>query len=138
MWDDMPTLNSTVTLGLTYSPPGAPVNSGAVSYSVTATSRAQSVGQIDIGSDASGGEQFSIPFGSISAAKIAVVKNTSASSYLLLINGAPAFRIPAGGEFAFAATTSSAVDGVESLTVEVITVPASGTYDYIQYFIYGD
>ena len=134
----MPTLNSTVTLGLTYSPPGAPVNSGAVSYSVTATSRAQSVGQIDIDSSASGGNQFEIPFGSISDVKMAVVKNTSSNPYLLVVNGTPTFRLPAGGEFVFAASTASSVDGITSLEVEVITVPSAGTYDYVQYFVYGD
>lgn len=136
MIQGMPTLNSTVTLGIQYSPPGAPVNSGAVSYSVTATSRAQSVGQIDVTSTDEVNDTFSIPFGSITDVKMVVVKNTSSNAYVLQVNAGDTFQIPAGGEFAYAASTAASANKIESLSIKVVSVPA--TYDYIQYFVYGD
>ncbi len=132
----MPTLNSTVTLGIQYTPPGGATNSGTVSYSVTASSRAQSVGQIDVTSGDAVGTPFEIPFGSISDVKMAIIKNTSSNPYLLDINGADVMQIPAGGEFIYAASTAATSDAIESLTVKVVSVPSS--YDYIQYFVYGD
>lgn len=134
----MAATNATVTLGIQYTPPSAPANSGNVSYQVAASCQAQNVGQIDINPSDAPGTLFSLPFGSVGAAKVIVVKNRGIQEYGVRINGSPtdSFRLSAGAEFAFAASSIPTLGQLNSIDIAVITSPAQT--EYCEYFIFGD
>jgi hypothetical protein len=132
----MPLLNATVTIGLQYTPPGGVQNSATVSFPITASCAAQNVGQIDVNSTVSALDEIEIPFGSVSDAKIIVVKNLGANEYGIKISGSSVFRLPPGGEWMYGGTAAPSAETVSSCTVVVIDVPTST--EYLQYFVFGD
>lgn len=134
----MPNLNATATISLQYTPPGGAVNSGLLSYAVTATCAAQNVGQIDVVNTASPGDEIEIPFGSVGDAKIFVLKNLSSNDYGVKLNGSASvnFSVAANGEFAYAV---NAVPGADTLTGVTLVVSSTPTNtDFLQYFVFGD
>jgi hypothetical protein len=128
----------TVTLGIQYTPPSAPANSGNVSYQVAASCQAQNVGQIDVGPTDAPATVFPIPFGSIEAAKVLIVKNRGSVDLGLRLNAAltDSFKIPPGGEFVFAAAAAPGTTPITSAAVAVITSPPAS--ECCEYFAFGD
>lgn len=134
----MPTYNATATVNLQYTPPGSATNSGILSYTVTANCAAQNVGQIDVTTAATVGDTISIPFGSISDAKVFVLKNLGANSYGIRINGsvAPIVDIAPNGQFTYSVSTIPGANSLTDVTLEVLSVPTAT--EYLQYFVFGD
>ena len=127
-----------VTLGIQYTPPSAPVNSGQSTFSVTAIHSAQNVGQIDVNSTDIPTTVFVIPFGSVAAAKVAIVKNLMSSDVGIRINGSVTdnFRLAAGGELAYACQTAPNSSPLASISV--VTTASPGSTENISYWIMGD
>ena len=134
----MAATTATVTLSIQYTPPSAPANSGNVSYQVAATCQAQNVGQIDINPSDAPATLFVIPFGSIAAAKIFVLKNRGTLDIGVRLNGAvtDTFRIAAGGEWAYVMSAIPTAGTLTGVTVAVITSPAQ--VEYCEYMAFGD
>jgi hypothetical protein len=129
---------ATVTLSIQYTPPSAPANSGNVSYQVSANCQAQNVGQIDINPSDAPATLFVIPFGSIGAAKIFVLKNKGTVDIGVRLNGAvtDTFRLAPGGEWAYAMSAAPTAGTLTGVTVAVITSPAQ--VEYTEYMAFGD
>lgn len=130
--------NVTVTLTVQWTPPSAAANSGSVTFAVTAPHNAQSVGQLDVNPAVSPPDVVPVPFGSVDKAKVAVVKNLTSSEIGLRINGANAdnIKIPAGGEWVYAAATAPAATPLTALDVVILTAPLA--VEQIAYYVYGD
>ena len=133
----MPT-NVTVTTNLQWTPPSAPVNSGNASMSVVASINAQNVGSIDVQTTDTSPTTFAIPFGSISAAKVLLIKNMMSSDISVRLNGdnADTFRIPSGGAIHYAAPATPGSVPISSVTVITTVTPTQ--VETIHYFVFGD
>lgn len=133
----MPT-NAIVTLTVQWTPPSAAANSGSVTFAVTAPHNAQSVGQLDVNPAVTAPDVVPVPFGSVDKAKVAVVKNLTSSEIGLRINGAVAdnVKIPAGGEWMYAAATAPAATALSSLDVVILTAPSA--VEQVAYYVFGD
>lgn len=133
----MPT-NVTVTASIQWTPPSAPANSGNATFSAVAAVNAQNVGQIDVPMSTGPATQFDLPFGSVAAAKIIMIKNEMSSDVGIRINGSEAdnFRVPAGGFVLYAAPQAPGSTPWSSATAVTTATPAA--VEAIQYFIYGD
>lgn len=129
---------ATATLTLQWTPPSAAVNSGNVTFSLSANHNAQNVGQIDINPADAPPTTFVIPFGSVGKAKIAVLKNLMSSEISVRLNGAvtDTFVLPANGEFVYAA--SSTPSTVPLTAISIITSAAPAAVEQINYWILGD
>lgn len=132
----MPNLNATNTLNLQYTPPGSAVNSGLLSYTVTASCAAQNVGQIDITSSANPSDVIDIPFGSVGESKIFAVKNLGANEYGLKLNGTLVMNLAPGAQFVHAANVAPNSNPLTGASIVVLNTPSST--DYVQYFVFGD
>jgi len=128
----------TFTAAVQWTPPSAPANSGNATFSVVAQVNAQNVGQVDVQTTDAPATLFPMPFGSVSAAKILIVKNMMSSEVGVRINGAVAnnFRIPAGGMVTYAAPVAPGAEPWTSATIVTTATPAS--IEAVQFFIFGD
>jgi hypothetical protein len=133
----MPT-NVTVTASIQWTPPSAPANSGNATFNVVSAVNAQNVGQIDVQTTDAPATAFPIPFGSVAAAKVILIKNMMSSEIGVRINGAVAdtFRIPAGGWVMYAAPVGPNATPWSSATVVTTATPAA--IENVQFFVYGD
>jgi len=128
----------TLTLGIQYTPPSAPTNSGVSTLGTSGTSNAQSVGHVDIPNGTVIGTVFSIPVSSISAVKCVVIKNNMLSDIGVRLNGAVAdeFEIAPGGEFML---SGSAAGGTTPITqVDIVTTADPAATEQVSYWLYGD
>lgn len=127
-----------VTLGIQYTPPSAPVNSGQSSFSTSSVYNSQNVGQIDVQPTDIPATIFIIPFGSIASAKVAVIKNLMSSDIGVRINGAVAdnFKISAGGELIYACQIAPSSNPMASISI--VTTATPGSIENVSYWIFGD
>lgn len=130
--------NFTATLSLQYTPPGAPVNSGVATLAAVGTYNANSVGTVDVPPGTVVGTTFSIPFSSIAAAKLCVIRNNMSSAIGIRINGAVAnnFQVAAGGEFMYASPAAPGSDPLTSIVVVTTVDPTQ--IERISYWVFGD
>jgi hypothetical protein len=128
----------TVTASVQWTPPSAPANSGNATFNVVAQVNAQNVGQIDVQTTDAPATVFALPFGSVAAAKVLVIKNMMSSEVGVRINGAVAnnFRVPAGGMVVYAAPVAPGAEPWTSVSVVTTATPAA--IENVQFFIYGD
>lgn len=134
----MATKQFTVTVGLQYTPPSAPDNSGVVTLGTSGNTNAQNVGTIDVPNGTVVGTVFGIPFGSVSAAYCCIIKNKMTSSIGVRINGAGSdtFEIAPSGEFML---SGSAAPSTTPLTqVDIVTTADPTSTEQIDYFVFGD
>ncbi len=130
--------NFTATLNLQYTPPGAPANSGVAALAVGGTYNAGQAGTIDVPTTAAVGDSFSIPFGSVQAAKLLVFRNSLSSEIAVKLNGSGSanFNIPPGGELAYAVPTAPGANPMASAS---FTITAVGlVVERVQYWCFGD
>ncbi len=134
----MPATPATVTVGLQYTPPSAPSNSGNVAFTIAPSSNSQNVGQIDVNPADTAGTTFSIPFGSVSIPKLIILKNLTSVEIGLRINGSLTnnFRMAPGGIFIDGASVAVGSEPISSLEIVIIT--ATIQVEYFQYFVFGD
>jgi hypothetical protein len=130
--------NAIVNLGVQWTPPSAPANSGSSSFVVTASYNEQNVGNIGIPSATPPATDFAIPFGTVGKAKVIVIKSLAAQELELRINGAvtSTFNIPPQGVVAFACSTEPSVD--EWASAVVTTTGTNTALETVQYQIFGD
>lgn len=128
----------TLNLSMVYTPPAAPANSGQASLAVTHTYNASAVGTIDIPPTTVVGTSFSVPFGSVSAAKTLVIRNNMTSELGVRLNAAGAnnFNIPPGGEFVYSAPIAPLA--VPITAVALITTVDPTTLERVIFAIFGD
>ena len=129
---------TTVSLGVSYTPPGASLNSGNSTFQLQATYNGQSVGQIDVPSTFTPGTQIDVPFGNIAATKVVIIKNMMSVEVGVRLNGAVTntFNLAPGGECAYA--TPSAPSSVPLTSAGVVPVAAPSTTESCYYFVFGD
>ena len=134
----MPADNFTATLGLQYTPPAAPANSGVASLAVAGTYNAGQPGNIDVPSGTAISTVFPIPFGSVSDTKLCVIRNNMSSDLGVRINGAVAnnFELAPGGVFMYAGSAAPATDPLTSVSVVTPAVPA--TLEKVLFWTVGD
>jgi len=130
--------NVVVTLGVQWTPPSAPANSGSSSTVVTASYNAQNVGTIDVPSATGPATAFTIPFGNVNKAKVIVIKSKMTKEIELAINGAPAstFNIPPQGVVVLASSTEPLAD--EWASAIVTTTDTNTAVEFVEYAIFGD
>lgn len=130
--------NVVVSTSITWTPPFAPSNSGASTFSITASYNAQNVGNVDIPASTPPGTDFTVPFGTVDKAKVIALKNSGSKELELKINGAMAstFNIPAGAGVIYESSTEQATSGWTSATVT--TTDTHTTIDPLQFWIFGD
>lgn len=129
---------ATATLSLQYTPPSAPTNSGNAVFSLSASFNAQNVGQIDVNPSDTAPTTFPIPFGSVSKAKILVIKNLGTTDIGVRLNGSPSdnFQISAQGELAYVCQTAPATTPITSASI--VTTASPPAVETIQYWVFGD
>jgi hypothetical protein len=131
---------ATVTTNLTISwtPPGAALNSGNSIYQLQATYNGQNVGQVDITTAYVPAALVSIPFGNVTAAKVLFVKNMMSQEVSVRLNGAIAdtFNLPPGGEFLYAIPAAPLAVPMTSATISAAAAPA--VTESVQFFLLGD
>lgn len=128
----------TATLNLQYTPPGAPANSGVAALPVQGTYNAGQSGTIDVPTTVTIGDIIAVPFGSVQAAKLVVLKNNLSAELSVKLNGSSAvnFNIPPGGEFMYSIPTTPGASPFASLSVVLTAVPT--LVERILYFVFGD
>ncbi len=130
--------NFSVTLNLQYTPPGSPANSGVAAFPVAGTYQAGQSGTVDVPTTASVGDIISIPFGSVAAAKLVVLRNNLSAEVGVRLNGAVAnnFNIPPGGEFIYAVPTAPGAVPLSQMDIVLTAVPT--VKERIIYLTLGD
>ncbi len=133
----MPT-NVTVNASVQWTPPSAPANSGNATFNVVAPCNAQNVGQIDVQTTDAPNTSFAIPFGSVAAAKILIIKNMLSAEIAVRLNGSGSdnFRIAAGGVLMYSAPIAPGSTPLSSVTV--LTTASPSVIENVQFFVYGD
>lgn len=129
---------TTVSLGVSYTPPGASLNSGNSTFQLQSTYNGQSVGQVDVATTYTPGTPIPVPFGNIAAAKVVIVKNMMSVEIGIRLNGAISntFNLAPGGEFAYAASAAPSSTPLISASINPVSVPA--TTESVYYFVFGD
>lgn len=130
--------NFNATLNLKYTPPGAPAGSGVAALTSAGTYQAGQAGTTDIPPGTVVGASFSIPFGSVTAAKLFVIRNNASSEISVKLNGSasPVFNIPPGGEFVYSAPT--APGAVPLTSVAFLTTEDPTTTERVLWWCFGD
>lgn len=127
-----------MTLGLQWTPPFAALNSGNSSFNLSAQYNAQNVGQIDVPGATPAATVFPIPFGTVSSAKVLVVKNMMSTDVGIRFNGAVAdnFQVAAGACVAVFAPAAPVANPLTSISVVTTAVP--GATEQLSFWVYGD
>jgi hypothetical protein len=132
------TFNS--TLNIQYTPPSAPANSGVASLVVGGTYNGGQAGSIDVPTTiiVSPPTVIPVPFGSVAAAKLLIIRNNMSSEIGVRLNGAVAntFNLPPGGEFVYAVPTTPGAIPLTSADVIPTVVPT--VTEQIHFFVFGD
>lgn len=119
--------NFTTTLGIQWTPPAAPDNSGNSTYTVQNTYVADNVGRIDIPNGTVIGTVFPIPFGGVGRGKMIVIKNKMTSDIGIRLNAAIAnnFELGPDGEFAYITPTAPATTPLSSIDIVTTVDPTN-------------
>jgi hypothetical protein len=131
----------TVTLGVQFTPPSAPANSGVSTFGAQGNYNAQNVGAIDVPTTVVPPTDFAIPFGSVSAASMALVKNLTSNAIGLKLNGSLTvnYDLAPGAIWMMAGATASTGVGSTPLTAISATVTVAPTIvEAVQYMVFGD
>jgi len=133
----MPASQFTVTLGVQFTPPSAPVNSGVSTFGAQGNCDAQNVGTIDVPTTMTPPTTYDIPFGSVASASMVLVKNNMTAAVGLKINGSVTvnFDLAPGAIFMMAGPTASA--GVPLISVSATVTAAPTATEQLSYFVFG-
>jgi hypothetical protein len=128
----------TVTLGVQFTPPSAPINSGVSTFGAQGSYNAQNVGAIDVPSTITPPMDYDIPFGSVSAASMALVKNATSNPIGLKFNGSLTvnYDLAPGAVWVMAGATASS--GVPLTSISATVTAAPTIVENIVYFLFGD
>jgi hypothetical protein len=129
---------ATVNVSITYTPPAGATNSATASLATAASNSAQNVGVIDVPSGTGPAATFPIPFGSVAAAKILIVKNAMSSDLGVQLNGSGTdiYQISAGGMMMIGMPTEPGADTLTDATITVIDAITSA--QTVQFWVFGD
>lgn len=130
--------NFTATLNLQYTPPGAPVNSGVAAMSVGGTYQAGQAGSIDVPPGTTVDTVLGVPFGSVSKAKLLVLKNGLSSELGVRLNASVTnnFNVPPGGVVSYAVPVAP---GAVPLTqVDIVTTVDPSATERVLFWCFGD
>lgn len=99
---------------------------------------AQNVGIIDVEAGTAPATEFAIPFGSVEAAKLLIVRNLMTSEVQVKVNGslAPIFTIPAQGMEMFAVPSIAATFPIAAMSF--LTTATPGNTESVQYWLFGE
>lgn len=128
----------TLTVGVQYTPPSAPTNSGVASFTTQASCNAQNVGQIDVQPTDAPSSLFPVPFGSVGYGKVVVIRNLMTTEVGVRLNGEVTnrFRLPAGGELVYATPIAPSLEPLASVTL--VTTASPTNPENILYWVFGD
>lgn len=129
----------TITLGLQYTPPGTPTNSGVATLGTQGTANAQSVGVIDVPTLVVPPLDYDIPFGSIASATMALVKNLTANPIGLKFNGSITvnYTLAPGAIWMMAGPIAPTGTPLTAIAATVTVAPLTVT-ESLLYWIFGD
>ena len=132
------TFNS--TLNIQYTPPSAPANSGVASLLVGGTYNGGQAGSIDVPTTivVSPPTVIPVPFGSVAAAKLLVIRNNMSSEVGVRLNGSVdnTFNIPAGSVISYMAPTAPGAVPLTSVDIVPTVIPT--VVEQIHYWCFGD
>lgn len=130
--------NFSVSLNLQYTPPGAPANSGVAAIPSAGTYNAGQAGTIDVPSSVTIGDILPVPFGSVAAGKLVVLKNNLSADVSVKLNGSSPvnFNLPPGGVFMYAAPTAPGASPMTSVSLVLTAVPT--VTERVSFWIMGD
>lgn len=127
---------STFSSTLTFTPPLA-TSPQQVPFSSVETNVPQSVGTLDIPVGTGANVAIPVPFGTISAADVLVIKNNGNQDIGLRINGIPTspavlYQIPPGGLLSIIHPAAPGGSPITSAQIDTTVIQASvvGTVDY--------
>ena len=130
--------NFTATLNLQYTPPGAPVNSGVAALAIGGTYQAGQAGSIVVPPGTTVATVIPVPFGSVSKAKLFVVKNGLSADLGVRLKGAVTntFNLPPGGIFSYEAPVAPAA--IPLTQVDLVTTVDPTVTERTLYWAFGD
>ena len=130
--------NFSATFTFTYTPPNAPVNSGVASLAVSGTYQGGQAGSVDVPPGTTVGTVLSIPFGSVAAAKVLVIRNNMSSEVGIRLNGSGSnnFNIPAGGQIVYLVPTTPVA--VPLTAASIITIVDPTAIERVNFWVFGD
>lgn len=128
----------TVTLGVQFTPPSAPANSGVSTFGAQGNYNAQNVGTIDVPTSITPPMDYVIPFGSVALASMVLIKNMTSSTIGLKINGSMTVNheLAPGAIWMMAGATAPTGTPLTAMSATVSAAPT--TIEQIQYMIFGD
>lgn len=123
---------------IVYTPPLAAPNSGAASLSTQGVYNAQNVGSVDVPAGTTTATSFSVPFGSVGAASVVIVRNQMSTPINVRLNGSgtDTFELAPGAMFRYESPTTPATTPITA--VECITTAEPTAIENIFYWIFGD
>jgi hypothetical protein len=128
----------TMTFNMTYTPPGAPLNSGTFSKTVSFSYTAMTSGIMDIPDATVASTVFPIPFGTINAnAQVLIVFNMNNKDIGIRLNGSVTdiYQIPPGGMLTIGSPTTSTSNPLTSAAVTTTALQVgTGT---VEFFVLG-
>lgn len=126
------------TLGIQWTPPAAPANSGNSTLAVQGRVNVPSSGAIDVPAATVAATVFPVPFGSVSKPLFFAVKNLMSSDIGIRFNGSSDnnFKLAPGG---FVVLAMPAATDDESLTqCSIVTTDVPDALEVIQWWCFGD
>lgn len=130
--------NFTASIGIQWTPPGAPDNTGNSTLSVQGTENAQSVGELDVPSSTTVGTELAVPFGTVDAAKLLVIKNSLSAEVGVKLNGSLTANFTLGPGQIMAIAGPTAGTGTPLTSASVTTTAAPTATEQVQYWVMGD
>lgn len=127
-----------VTSGILWTPPFSPPNSGSSSFDIGASYNAQNVGQIDVPGGTLSGAILPIPFGTVTTAKVLIVKNMMSSDVGVRFNDSTSdsFQVAPGAVVGIFMPKSPVGNPVASASFVTKAVP--GSTETLSFFVFGD
>ena len=127
------------SIGVQYTPPSAPVNSGQCTFTLQAAYNAQQVGQIDVPSGTSPSTVYNVAFGYVSKAKLMVIKNMMTSDVNVSLNGSlDVVTLPPQGMFIYGCPSDPTIGTHPLASASITTLVSPTSLESLQTFVFGD
>lgn len=127
----------TTTMGVQFTPPSAPANSGVSSFASQGNYEAQNIGTVKIPTTMTPPTTYDIPFGLVGSALMILIENQMSISIGLKLNGSVTvnFDLAPGAVFLMSGATASAGVPLTEVSFTVATAPT--TTSHVNYFVFG-
>jgi hypothetical protein len=127
----------TATVGVQFTPPSAPVNSGVSSFASQGNYDAQNIGTVKIPSTMTPPTTYSIPFGLVGSAMMVIIENKMSASIGIKLNGSQTVNFDLAPSAVFMMSGSTVSSGVPLTAASFTVAAAPSTTEYCNYFVFG-